>query len=307
MAATELDSLHARTRAQHFAGIALLVGATMCFACIDSSAKYLNRTMAPMQTLTVRYLGSFLLVALLLNPRTKLGILRTSRPKLQIARGLGLVAASVCLFTALNFLPLTSTTSITFSAPLLVALLARPLLGETLGPRRLAAVIAGFFGVLVVTQPWTGSFHPAMGLALLCAGVTALYTIVTRILAVNDPPETTMFYTGLVGAIAVLPVVPFVWKTPASPQVWVAMGSMSLFGALGHWLLILAHKKAPASVVAPFFYAQLIWAVGLGALIFNERPDRWTLLGGGIVMSSGLYLLDRERRRHRPPSADVGV
>lgn len=306
MPVAELDSHQSRARA-HLAGIVLMLGATMCFACIDSSAKLLNRTMAPMQTLTVRYLGSFLLVALLLNPRTKPGILRTSRPKLQIARGLGLVAASVCLFTALKYLSLTSTTSITFSAPLLVALLARPLLGEALGPRRFAAVLVGFCGVLVVTQPWTRSFHPAMGLALLCAGVTSLYTIVTRVLATNDAPETTMFYTGLVSAIAVLPVVPFVWKTPADPLTWVAMITMSIFGALGHWLLILAHRKAPASVVAPFFYAQLIWAVGLGALLFNEQPDRWTLLGGGIVVSSGLYLLSRERRRNRPPSVDPGV
>ena len=306
MPVAELDSHQSRARA-HFAAIALMLGATMCFACIDASAKLLNRTMAPMQTLTVRYLGSFLLVALLLNPRTKPGILRTSRPKLQIARGLGLVAASVCLFTALKFLPLTSTTSITFSAPLLVALLAPPLLGETLGPRRFAAVVVGFCGVLVVTQPWTRSFHPAMGLALLCAGVTSLYTIVTRVLATNDAPETTMFYTGLVGATAVLPIVPFVWKTPADSLTWVAMTTMSIFGALGHWLLILAHRKAPASVIAPFFYAQLIWAVGFGALLFNERPDGWTLLGGGIMVSSGLYLLSRERRRNRPPSVDPGV
>ena len=306
MPAAETDSDPSRARAR-FAGVALMLGATLCFACIDSSAKVLNRTMPPMQTLTVRYLGSFLLVALLLNPRTKPGILQTRRPRLQIARGVGLVAASVCLFTALKFLPLTATTSITFSAPLLVALLAGPLLGETLGPRRFAAVVIGFCGVLVVTQPWTRSFHPAMGLALLCAGVTALYTIVTRILAVSDAPETTMFYTGLVGAVLVLPVVPFVWTTPTDAQAWIAMMTMSIFGGLGHWLLILAHRKAPASVVAPFFYAQLIWAVGLGALLFDERPDRWTLLGGGIVASTGLYLLARERRRNRPPSADPGV
>jgi drug/metabolite transporter (DMT)-like permease len=296
-----------RPRDHAIAGIALLVAATACFACIDASAKWLNRTMVPMQTLTVRYLGSFVVTAVLLNPWSRAGILRTTRPTLQIARGFGLVVASICLFTALRHLPLTSTTSITFSAPLLVALLAGPLLGERLGPRRILAVLAGFAGVLVVTQPWTRSFHPAMGLAFLCACCTALYTIVTRILAVHDAPETTMLYTGFVGAVAVAPIVPFVWKTPTSLSAWVAMGSMSIFGSLGHWLLILAHRKALASVVAPFFYAQLLWAVGFGALIFREVPDRWTLIGGGIVMSSGLYLLSRERARHHTPSADVGV
>ena len=226
MPAAEIDhQLRARAR---LTGIVLMLGATMCFACIDASAKLLNRSMAPMQTLTIRYLGSFLLVALLLNPRTRPAILRTSRPALQIARGLGLVAASVCLFTALKFLPLTSTTSITFSAPLLVALLARPLLGETLGPRRFAAVVVGFCGVLVLTQPWTRAFHPAMALALLCAAITSLYTIVTRILATNDSPETTMFYTGLVGAVAVLPIVPFVWQTPTDKLAWMAMTTMSI-------------------------------------------------------------------------------
>lgn len=307
MRATANPSEPPRAHPHHFTGIALLIGATLCFACIDASAKFLNRTLEPMQTLTVRYLGSFLLVALLLNPRTRPGILRTQRPGLQVARGLGLVLASVGLFSALRFLPLISTTSITFSAPLLVALLARPLLGESLGPRRLTAVGVGFFGVLVVTQPWTRGFHPAMGLALLCAVTTALYTIATRLLARHDAPETTMFYTSLVGAVAVLPLVPFVWKTPTEPTAWLAMTTMSVFGALGHWLLILAHKKAPASVVAPFFYAQLIWAIGFGAVIFHELPDRWTLLGGGIVMGSGLYLLYRERRRNVPPSADLGV
>ena len=299
----ETDTAPSRDRSHHLAGIALLVGATLCFACIDASAKFLNRTNSPMQTLTVRYLGAFLLVACLLNPATRPGILRTRRPKLQIARGLGLVAASVCLFTALKYLPLTATTSITFSAPLLVAVLARPLLRETLGRRRIAAVLAGFLGVLIVTQPWGGSFHPAMGLALLCAGITALYTIATRMLAISDSPETTMFYTGLVGAVAVAPVVPFVWKTPTSPGPWLAMTTMSIFGSLGHWLLILAHKKAPASVVAPFFYAQLIWAVAFAALVFDEVPDGWTLLGGGIVMTSGLYLLYWERQHQRSPDA----
>lgn len=302
---TEADA--ARDRRNRLAGIGWLIGATVCFACIDASAKWLNQTMPPLQTVTIRYLGAFIVVVLLLNPATKPGILRTQRAGLQVARGLGLVVASICLITALHYLPLTATTAITFAAPLIVALLAGPMLGEKLGPRRAIAVLVGFGGVLVVTRPWSGSFHPAMVLALLCACATAIYSIITRILATHDRPETTMFYTAVVSAVAVLPIVPFVWQPPTSPRAWVAMASLSVFGALGHWLLILAHKKAPASVVAPFFYTQLLWAIALAALVFDELPAPATLLGGAIVISSGLHLLSRERARHQPPSAGVAV
>jgi drug/metabolite transporter (DMT)-like permease len=100
-------------------------------------------------------------------------------------------------------------------------------------------------------------------------------------------------------------VVPFIWVAPASPAMWGMMIALGAFGALGHWLLILAHKHAPASLLAPFFYVQLLVASVVGFLVFGEVPDRWTILGGAIVMSSGMYLLYRERVRQVPPSADV--
>jgi drug/metabolite transporter (DMT)-like permease len=292
---------------QRLIGILLLMGAVACFACIDASAKWLNRSMHPMQTVTVRYLGSFFVISLLLNPRTHPGIMRTRRPWLQIARATCLVVMSLCMFTALRTLPLTVVTSIAFVSPLITAILASPMLGEALGPRRVAAIIVGFIGVLVVTRPWGGSFHPAMLLVVLTASLNALYSIATRLLAAHDSPRTTMFYTGLVAASVVLPLLFFVWTTPTTPRVWFVMFLFSVFGALGHWMLILAHSRAPASVLAPFFYSQIIWAVTLGFFIFDEVPDRWTVLGGVIVMSSGLYLLYRERVRQRSPSVDVGV
>jgi drug/metabolite transporter (DMT)-like permease len=280
------------------------MGAVACFACIDASAKWLNRSMHPMQTVTVRYLGSFTVIALLLNPFRKPGIMRTKRPWLQLARAACLVIMSMCMFTALQYLPLTMVTSIAFVAPLLTAVLAAPLLGETLGPRRIVAVIVGFIGVLVVTRPWTGSFHPAMLLAIITAVLNAFYSLTTRVLAGFDPPETTMFYTGLVGALMVAPIGPFVWQAP-SLQAWLVIAMFSVFGALGHWLLILAHAKAPASTLAPFFYTHLVWATVLGAVVFREFPNRSTVIGGSIVISSGLYLLYRERVRQRQPSVDV--
>jgi drug/metabolite transporter (DMT)-like permease len=292
---------------QRLAGIGLLLGAVACFACIDASAKWLNRSMHPMQTTTVRYLAGFLVIGLFLNPLRKPGIMRTKRPWLQCARATCLVVMSMCMFTALRHLPLTVVTSIAFVAPLLTALLSAPMLGETLGPRRVIAVIVGFIGMLVITRPWTGSFHTAMLLALLTACLNALYSIATRVLAAYDPPETTMFYTGLVSAVLVVPVGPFYWEAPGSLGVWAVIALFALFGALGHWLLILAHMRAPASMLAPFFYTHLVWATVLGAVVFSELPDRWTILGGLIVISSGLYLLYRERVRHKKPSVDLPV
>ena len=292
---------------RHLIGITLMIGAVACFACLDTCAKWLNRTMDPLQTASIRYVGSFLLVAAFFNPWTKKGLLQTHSLWRQCTRAGCLVIATVCAFSALRFLPLTEFTSITFSSPLIVALIAGPLLGEGIGIRRAIAVLIGFGGVLVVTRPGSHGVHPAAVLAVVTACANAFYSVATRLVAGHDSSETTLFYTGLVGSLLMLPVAPFVWETPSSAPVWLAMAGVAAFGALGHWLLILAHERAPASIVAPFFYAQLLWGTLLGWIVFSEIPDRWTLIGGAIVMGSGLYLLSRERAQHKLPSADVSA
>ena len=234
-------------------GIVLMLGAVACFAGMDASAKWINRTTDPLQTAAVRYLGSFLLVGLFFNPVTKVGLLRTRSLKLQCLRALCLVGATICSFFALKYLRLTEATSITFASPLVVALLAGPILGEHIGRERLAAVLAGFAGVLVITRPGLGGMQAAALLAVGAACGNALYSVTTRLVAANDAAETTLFYTGLVGSIVFLPVLPLVWVSPASPTHWLLMAGLGVLGALGHWLLILAHRHAPASVVAPFF------------------------------------------------------
>ena len=235
---------------------------------------------------------------LFFNPWTKAGLLRTCSLKLQVARALCLVVRHhLLVLRAGNILRLTEVTSITFASPLVVALLARPILGERIGAHRLAAVLTGFAGVLVVTRPGVGGLHAAALLAVVAACANALYSLTTRLVAANDASETTLFYTGLVGSPVFLPVTPFVWACRPHPLTWLLLAALGAFGALGHWLLILAHRRAPASVLAPFFYVQLLWATALGFLVFGETPDRWTLVGGAIVMASGLYLVSRERTR----------
>jgi drug/metabolite transporter (DMT)-like permease len=274
---------------------------------MDASAKWLNQDLEPMQISGMRYLVSLIAVVLFLNPWSKPGILQTKKPVLQGLRALCLIGMTLGCFIALRFLPLTQITAINFSAPLITALLAGPLLGEKIGPRRLVAVLVGFTGVLIVTRPFGHGLQPAVVLALVAALSNAFYFLITRKLAAHDQPETTMFYTSLVGTLLVSPPLLFLWKTPSSPMVWAVLLGLGVFGAIGHWLLILAHRHAPASALAPFFYVQIIGATAFGLTVFGERLDRWTALGSTIVIGSGLYLLYRERVRHSFPSADIAV
>jgi drug/metabolite transporter (DMT)-like permease len=180
----------------------------------------------------------------------------------------------------------------------MVAALAGPMLGEWIGWRRWTAISVGFAGVLLVMRPGPDGFDPAALLSVGSAICYALYGIITRQLARSDSSETTLFYTNLVGAVVMSPVVLFVWTTPSSLWIALLMILMGALGSFGHYLLIAGHRLTPASILSPFMYTQLIWAVTLGYLIFGHVPNEWTLAGAGIVIASGLYILNRERKMH---------
>jgi drug/metabolite transporter (DMT)-like permease len=277
-------------------GIALMCGALACFAGLDAAAKWASRSVDPMLAVWARYVSSVVLVSLVLNPWTAPGLLRTRRPLLQTGRSVLLLGSTALNFFALQHLQLAESISIQFATPLLVALLAGPILGEWIGPRRLAAVGIGFVGVLVVTKPGAEGLHPAVFLSVGSAVCYALYGITTRLLAASDSSATTMTYSGLAGVLLLTPALPLFWETPSLPVAGLLLAT-GAFGALGHWLLILAHARAPAPVLAPFIYTQLIWMTALGYVLFGDVPDAGTLAGGAIVVASGLYLLARERAR----------
>jgi drug/metabolite transporter (DMT)-like permease len=284
-------------RRQRLTGIALMCGAVACFACLDTSAKFLSREMSVIQVVWARYAGAFALAFLLSNPLTRPGLVRTSRPAVQIGRALALVVSSFLNFLALRYLQLDQALSITFSTPFLVAVLAGPILGEWVGARRWAAIGVGFVGVLVVTRPGFGNIHPAALLSLAAAFTLAFYNVTTRLLARTDSSETTLFYSNFVGLLVTTPMLPPVWTQPPGVREIILMAAVGALGTIGHYLLILAHRLAPASVLSPFMYTQLVWVVALGYSVFGDLPNNWTLLGAGIVVASGLYLLHRERIR----------
>jgi drug/metabolite transporter (DMT)-like permease len=171
------------------------------------------------------------------------------------------------------------------------------MLGEWIGWRRWVAILVGFAGVLLVTRPGIGGVHWAAFYSVASAVFYALYIVTTRVLSRSDSSDTTLFYSNLVGAVAMLPVLPFVWTTPHDPFIIFLMVAFGAFGSFGHYLLIVGHRLAPASVLAPFMYSQLVWATGFGYFVFGDVPNRWTLAGASVVVASGLYLLHRERVR----------
>ncbi len=286
-----------QARRTRLTGIALMCGAVGCFAFLDADAKYLGRHMDVLEVVWARYTFAFILALAWSNPIRRPGILVSARPGLQIARSTLLLGSTALNFFAIKFLQLDQALTITFSTPFLVAALAGPVLGEWVGPRRWAAIGIGFLGVLVVTRPGFDAIHPAAALSAGGALCYALYSLATRILARTDSNETTLFDTNLVGVIAMLPIVGFVWTAPESLLIGLLMLAAGGLASLGHFLLIAAHRLAPASVLSPFIYSQLAWTVALGFFVFGDVPNHWTMAGAGIVIASGLYLLHRERVR----------
>jgi len=273
-----------------------MCGAVAGFSCIDASAKFLNTHMDVIQVVWARYTFAFLFSLFISNPFAKPALMRTSRPWLQVGRSALLVLSTALNVVALRYLQLDQTVSIMFSTPFLVAILAGPFLGEWIGPRRWAAISIGFLGVILVMRPGLGGIHPAAFLTVGGTMIYAVYLITTRILARTDSTETTVFYSNVVGFIGMTVLVPFVWVTPTDPVVLMVTVAIGGFGALGHYLLIAAHRLAPAPILAPFIYSQLVWMVMLGYLVFGDVPNRWTLIGASIVIVSGLYLLFREKQ-----------
>jgi len=280
-------------------GIALIAAAYLLFSGLDATAKVLGRSYPISQVIWARFAVHAVVAALLIAPYLRERPWRSARPGLQVLRGLLLVAATATNFTALRYLQLAETASIYFSAPLIVAALSVPMLGERVGPRRWAAIAAGFAGILIVIRPGLGLVHWAAGIACLTALATALYQILSRKLASADGAHATQFYTAMLAAGATAPLAALEW-TPPDARGWALMALLGVLGGIGHWLLTVAHACAPAPVLAPFNYTQIVWMPLLGYLVFADVPSPWTLAGGAVVAVSGLYLLHRERAAKRP-------
>ncbi|CAM5188886.1 DMT family transporter [Oligella ureolytica] len=288
-----------------FLGIALSVLSTWALSTQEASGKWLMQISLPLFCLVLfRYAVHVVLVLAITLPEKGVTIFRSKSYKMQVIRGLTTLVTTLAIFTALSYLPQAEATAIYFLAPLLVLCVAPWFLGEASRWHRWLAAVVGFMGVLVIVRPGAGLDSVGVAYALLAAVTIAMQFVYTKKLAADDS-QTTLLWTGVVGLLVGIVLLPFQWheSIAALSQFglwqWLLIINVGLFGALGHLLQIKAYQHAPASLLAPFSYFQIIAAATLGFVIWGDFPDFWAWVGISIVCGSGIVVTAVEWRHNR--------
>lgn len=280
--------------------VLLVLGAQVFFNLLDATAKYLVRDFSVVTVTWARYLSHFLFMAAYVALAADRGLLRTKRPGLQLARGVVLLGFSGFLIAALKFLPQAEAVAISFVAPLLILVLAGPLLGEHVGLARWLAVLGGLAGMLIVVRPGSGLAGIGVAFALATLACNAAFQLLTRRLAMTEHPLTTVFLSALIGTVAMSLALPF--SLPDHwPNAWQTFLFLSfgITGSVSHLLLIRAYRLAPASFIAPFIYGHIVLATAAGLVFFGQFPDAVSLVGIGAIVASGAGVALYERSRAR--------
>jgi len=288
--------LHADSARNRLTGIGLVSLTYLVFALLDGSAKWLVGSMPVIMVVWLRFAIHVVVAGAVLFPVKGLALVRTSHWRWHGVRALMFMAMTGINFWALQYLQLTVTSSIFFSVPLIIALASASFFGERLDAGKWIAIVAGFAGVLVIVRPWGAEFHPAMLASVVNALLYAVFMMMTRRLAAYDSPETIQYLPAVGAAIGLAPFALAAWETPEGWLEWSVACLTGVLGGLGHYLLALAHRYAPASVIAPFLYQQVIYMALFGYLVFGDVPSAWVWLGAAVVVGSGLYLFARERK-----------
>lgn len=276
-------------------GFAMTVAAGALLATMDAISKYLTVSFDVVQVLWGRYFFHTAIVFILLARSGSFSFLIPQRPWLQTRRALMLFGATASMYIGLTHIPLADATSIQFFAPVLVTVMAGWFLSEKVGFHRIMASLCGFVGVLIIVQPGFGNFNIYMLFPLACAFMLAGYLLMTRQLVGLDDERSTLFYTTAVGTILLSCLLPFHWSMPTLLEV-VLMISQGSLGAFAHFFITRAFNFAPASLLSPFLYSQLLVASLWSVFFFGDDMSVGLIVGATILVSSGLYIWHRERR-----------
>ncbi|SUA99892.1 Predicted permease, DMT superfamily [Pannonibacter phragmitetus] len=297
------------SKADILQGILLMTLAMIIVPGMDTVAKYLSATVAPLLIGFGRFF--FQAVFTLLGALIMTGGLRTLMPKrwgVNMLRGIFLAGATFAFFTALKVMPVADAIAIFFIQPMVLTALSAIFLKEQVGPRRWAAVVVGLIGAIMIIRPGFDAFGAAALLPMVTACLFALYLLTTRILAGEDSMLSMQFTTSLGGGVTLAIVIAVIAAFGAETTGIVAAMpnsiEMSLLFAIGaisfvsHGLIVKALALAPASVIAPFNYLEIVSATLFGFLVFGDFPDLMTWAGIALIVASGIYIAHRERIRH---------
>lgn len=277
-------------------GILWMLATMFCFISLDAIMKHLLEHYSLVQVTWGRFFFATIVAVIACGPR--LGAVAISRhPRQQLLRSVFLMATTGMFNAGIRTVPLATATTIMFLNPILVTIFAIPLLGEKVSLSRWFGVSFGFIGALIVVRPWEGGaagFTTGLIYLVIAALLNANYQILTRKVR-GDDPMTSLLYTAAAGAIVTSALAPWFWSWPTAFD-WMLLVLAGFAGGLGHLFLIRAFRAAPASVVAPFSYSSLIWAALFGLLIWQDWPDLWTWVGAALIIGSGLYIFQRERK-----------
>lgn len=286
--------------ASSLAGIGFAVLATACFATLDTTTKSISAGTSLLVALWFRYSFQAVVTTALVWPGRGMRLFHTQHPRFQLARGLLLFGSSLLAFFSLKYMPVGEFTAIALMAPLVITLLAAWMLQEQVSALRWALVLGGFVGTLVIIRPDTEHFDWALLLPLVLVVTNSGFQVLTGKLArEQEDPITTHVLTGWTGTLISSALLPWVWETPPDWVAWVQLTLMGLMATLGHFFLILAYGRAPAATLTPYMYTQIGFAMLGGWIVFGHMPDRWTLLGMGLVAlcgALGAWLTLRESR-----------
>lgn len=285
-------------RARTALGIAFLVLAVACFAVLDTAVKYVGAFVPVLVAVWFRYVFQALAVTAFMLPVRGRGLLRTAHPRFQLLRGGLLLTVSALSFVAVQYMPVGEFTAFVMTTPLVVTLLAALLLKERVSLLRWALVSGGFVGALLVVQPGGAAFGWVTLLPLAMVFTYAWFQILTSRLARTEDPMTMHFYTGWVGALVASAVLPLVWQGMPDTATFALLCLIGLMGTVGHFLLILAFARAPASTLTPYLYTQIGFAMLCGWLVFDHIPGALELAGIALIVLCGAtasWLTAREK------------
>ena len=294
---SEAPSPPASKRREHVPlGILYMVGATIVFSASSACSKWLVATYPVGEVLFTRSVVSLVACALFILPTTGIAVFRTGRLRHHVARSFSQFVSQSCLIIAFSLMPLAGAIAINFSAPLFATLVSIVLLKEKVGLARWSALLVGFIGVLVVTNPGAGAFQIGALFALANAVLYGTVTAAVRGMTATESAATLTLYQLLLITGFFALVAPFGFIMPSLDH-WGLIVFNGVANAVGQYWWTKSLHLGPASAIAPFFYLSLVWAVVIGFMVWGDVPTIGLLIGSAIVVASGLFLLWREARR----------